>query len=961
MKTPTPTPRRALPGHGRRRIVRGAIRATMTLSAALALPACDQSIPPIPEAPAPRPLAPMTLVDRSVQGERGVFGGTWWYDAEPHSVRYNDAFSKLSVFRFDDVTVDAIAIEQPSALGPPFEGYTDRLAIAEIEAYRRDDPTSYVRDDGDLARAATVTGSSTAPGTSIERVHDGRLIAEDADSTALWRTIPGPGSHWIRLAWARPTTLNQLVCYWPIVMQSGRWIGDPSAHEGLRPELVRLWACRDGSWTLLSATEEGPDARYDRYFLKELLDGAVAPSSRLSHMDLLSDWQHLDGPSPGAAGDSETPIGSDWVIALPPDADTPIRLAADELSTMLMRTFGVETVVDSSGAHDAAHTIAFGLLQSPPPGWERAVSEADRERVRVRCDRAESHAIVTTPERVFAIGVDAIGVRFAACRIVEWLETRGLPALPRGVRTWSPRVSPRIMSGVSFGRGGPDHLGFPDAYLSLMARNYLDAIYLFQSIPFLDVTQVVGSELAGVIGDVHKRERMRHLMARARTHGLGTYWCVALPGAYSPSFFERHPEVRGGNVAPHVVCLSTELGEALVRESTRRILETFPDLTGLVVLRNEFSHTCGGRANCSNCVAETTPATDPNQRVFAWIVEEVRAAGSALDVVAFDWRAGGLPAPDPSRLPIEVDLWVRPGPIARETPENDVRVVRVEPELGAQLESRGARRVWVEDQLTHAFPMHAVPELAVPELYAARWQALFDVASRDREAAPIAFAGGNGSGFLPTPMTDYALRELFWETGESEDEKLDRVAARWFGLEAVPAVRRAWWTFADAFRSHARFPKYVSRHALREPITTLSPEITAEMWSSLRLTSAEWDDGLAALDEALSSCPPNRRRVAAWSEGFARAVSLSLRSLCNAAGIRDGWDRGQTAGSRDEAERAARQRRRMVEAELLNTRAYITLVHDRSEMRQHPFYRDAFSLPVLLEKLATIEAEVARR
>jgi len=945
------------------------------LTALLALlAACGDSSPdppPLPDSePAPQPFPPW--VQRGVVGTYEPIGGSWAINPAAYSYRYHTAFDRLSVYAADRTRCDAVRITQPADYGPPFDRQNNVFAIVEAELYdRTDDDTEHYRHDRrrNLLRpeiVARIKADSARPESSPDVTTDGNLTSPiDGD---LWASTAERQPHWIQYDFSREVAWNQLVIYWPMLEHLGPWPRDINEIQGLRSQRIVVQARRDGQWTTVPIEEQRPGARHDGHFLRRLLRLPDEPASRLSHLDAFGRWRFTVKRDLTLHADAtETEIEDDWQIAVPEASPDLLHLAARELSEYLEKAMAIGPIAVGTSTHPPVtnaeqmrNTITIGLLDDAPPEFRDALTATERKRLDDYCSGPESYAIFVGPDRIWAMGRDALGARYAACRIEEHMMTRGAPFVSRGLEVRRPVFLPRAAAGYSFGTGGPDGLGFPDAYLSLMVHYYLDAIYLFQAGAYLDVTGVVGSSLDPVLsGDPEKRRQIARLISRASRQGLGVYWCVTLPGFLPPEVYSRHPGIRGGCPEPYVICLSTEEGRSFIEDAARRIVEQFPGLRGIVVLRTEMSHTCGGRQRCGRCRRETDPDHDPVQRIFEWTAAAARSINPDVETIAFDWRGGGILAPDEPGLPDGIDYWMRPDRFVSGTPENDIRDVEPHDAFTTLVRShRPGRRVWVESQLSHPFPFHTQPEIPVADLYWRKWLRLRELTdSQPIDSPPLAFAGGNGSGFAPTTMQDLGLRVLLWDPiGPMEDE-LRRVARRWFGPDATEDVLAAWHTFSQAVREHVHFGKYFTRACRTRLPGFEDKQLTAEQLASTALLRNEWSYGVARLRRAAEKSSPGRSELARLSVAMAEGGLTAFESARNALRWADAFGRIDPLTARDRLPPSATAgARAILEAERLNTERTIALFSRYAQFRTHPYYRNWFALPTLVFK----ERQLAR-
>jgi hypothetical protein len=957
------------------------IRSTLITVVLLAVVGCGGDGPTFEDVP-PAPPPFDASVARGIQGDYQLTGGGWFLNHAAYSHAYRTAFDRVTVLGIEPVRAHAIRLVQPTGYGPPLAGMEHRLAVGEIEVYQTPGGRTdrYVRDPGrNLARAARWTVDASAPGTRVEWLTDGRLTT--GEGNGAWTSPATAVPHWIEGRFATPVTLDQVVIAWPLAEMESPWFGDVAVADGLRSRRIDLEVETDEGWQSVDVSDHRPGGRHDGPLLQEWFGLPTTPASRLAHLDALARGEPRHGLDPHAAAPvpGEVRLDASWRVVVDPSGFGPATsrpgsepalasLAADDLRTELA-ALGLgeiegtvhqtpETAADEMARMSAAGVPAIVLasIEAPPDDLDADVDVAELARLRREASTPGAHAAVVTPTRVWLLGVDPLSLRYAAFHLVERLATRGAPLLPEGTTWRRPAFAPRVAAGVTFGEGGPDDLGFPDGYLRQFVRLGLDGIYLFQAGATTDMVSLLGSSLdPSLTGDEEGVAAYRSLIRRARAQGLGVTWMLTFPGTLPPAVYERYPSIRGDGERPYVICLSTPEGRAVVEDSARRLATRIPGLSAVVVLRSELSHTCGGRLNCPHCLRTTSPEEDPIHAVFTWVRDALHAVDPEVEVIALDWRSGNIPALDEARLPEGISLWARADRLVSGTPENDLRDVAPREGFEALLAShRPGRRIWVETQISHPFPLHAQPEVAAAPLL---WQKLATLRERGRAAdTPLAIAFGNGSGLAPTPMQELACTTLLWDPLPSRVQALDDVARRWFGSRGAGHAVAAWWHYADAARQHLRFPKYISRRAVNTPPGWPSSALTPSLVASTELLVAGWDRGTAQLQLAAEAAPPDRAAEALRQVRFARSVRTNLVSLGHAAA----WyvQVGDVYPSPELLSRIGPSRRTLAEgilrAELENTRMGIDLSIEESWLRTHGFYRHAFGIPARMEKTTTM-------
>ncbi len=952
--------------------VQPALRALVLLGLLAPFAACDRTPndPPPLAHKLPAPNAPLpTRTQPGIQGDYRMTGTDWTLDHHAYTATYRYAFARLSVFSAPLTSCDALRITQPAGYGAPLSGYDKTFAIAEIELYRRQDSEvdRYRHDPAaDLLATTGITrirSDGNLHGLGPEHVVDDRVVARMG--TDHWASEPSPGDHWIQFDLDASLEWNQLVVYWPVENRKAGWPLDPPGLEGLRSQRIVVQARHDGEWATVPLREIQPAGLHDGHFLQEALLLDQLPEARLAHLETFRLWPPSLSRNAALAPDhDEIEIDGTWSIELPSGSSDLVRLAAEELrhtltTSMSCGEIAIRDLRNEDEIPPSHGRVVLITLNDAPESFLSRFTPDEKRRIADIEATPQAYAIDVGDREIWVLGADSLGSRYGACRIEERMRNRRAPFLRRGLEVRWPAFRPRISASMFFGAGGPDRLGFPDWYLSQMVHSYLDGIYIFQPGPYLDVVSIVGSDLdRSLRPDSTKIRQLRGLVRRAHRQGLGVYFCVTLPGTLPSDVYRRHPEIRGGSEHPYVICLSTPEGKALIEESVSHLLRDVPGLAGLVILRSEMSQSCGGTGACERCRAAPAGSVDPAQAIFGWALDAAHAIDPEVEIIAFDWRAGALNAPSERELPHAVSWWTRPDSLS-ESPENSLaRIVPFDDFQELARTHHPRRRIWVEEQISHPFPLHAIPEVGVPHIFWHKISALRRLMSEQPEGSPpFGFGVGNGSGFGPYAMQDLVYRRLLWEPLGSLEDEIGDLATRWYGPEGAGDAVAAWSEFSDAILAYGVFDKYLPRFALMAPPWIYDGSLANLTTDDVKRLCAGWEQGLTTLRAALEKSDADHQMPAGANFTMADATFRALTSLRIAAEwseLAEGFNPLAPEERLAESKRA--KLASLVRTERENTRKTVEIFTRESVFRTHPYYRNWFTLPVVVKKLRSLEA-----
>ena len=496
-------------------------------------------------------------------------------------------------------------------------------------------------------------------------------------------------------------------------------------------------------------------------------------------------------------------------------------------------------------------------------------------------------------------------------------------------------------------------------------------------------------------GHAERLANLRRLVDRAKAHGIAVYLYINEPRAMPAGFFKDRPGLQGAREGDHhAICTSAPEVRQWIEDALAHVFRSVPGLGGVF--------TISASENLTNCASHGRHADCPRckTRKPAEIVAEINAAVEAgvhrgspdARVIVWDWGWGAWAGEAIARLPksvsfMSVSEWSKP--IARggvETTVGEYSLSAVGPGPRAAAHWALARQAGLPTvakvQVNNTWELSAIPYLPVLDLVA-------------EHCGNLAAAGVDGLllswslGGYPSPNLEVASR-FNRSPPPAKEAVLDEVARTRFGPDGAPHARKAWTAFSDAFRefpfhigvlytapqqfgpANLLFAKPTGYHATMvglpyDDVKTWRGPYPAGVFADQFTKVAEgWKAGLADLEKAVKTAPPERAGDAQAELRFAEAAQLHFRSVAsqarfttarNALLARDGAVAPEQRTARVEEMRQA------LEDEIAAARRLFTLTREDSrigfEASNHYYY-----LPLdLVEKVVScrdiLERELA--
>ncbi len=525
---------------------------------------------------------------------------------------------------------------------------------------------------------------------------------------------------------------------------------------------------------------------------------------------------------------------------------------------------------------------------------------------------------------------------------------------------------------------------YPDGFLQRLSAVGVNGVWLHAVLRDL----APGGAAFPEFGRDHERRlaNLRVLVQRAKQCGVGVYLYMNEPRAMPPSFFENRPEMGGVREEGfRALCTSHPAVREWMTESLSYLFRGVPDLAGVYAitasenLTNCASH--GDSSSCQRCKGRSD--ADILAEVVAAIEAGVHRGNPKANVIVSDWgwRGHGEAADIVARLPksvwlMSVSEWAKPierGGIATTVGEYSISAVGPGPRsVGHWAAARQAGiKTAAEIQFNNTCEIASIPYLPVMDL----------VAEHIRNLTPAELDGmliGWTMGGHPSPNFELASR-LSHTPAPNVENVLDGLARERFG-EGAEHGRKAWTLLSDAFR---QYPFHISvvytspvQHGPANAVYSARTGYSATMWgipyddldgwrgpyppevfaSQFEKMAEGWRTGVAELERAVDTAPPDRRDEAQTDLRFARAAGIHFQSVANQTRFvmfRDVLADGSSELTAEEQHRLQGEMRRLLEYEIVLSQELFGLVRQDSRIGFEPSCQ-YFYLPLdLVEKVVS--------
>ncbi|MGQ9553509.1 MAG: glycoside hydrolase family 20 zincin-like fold domain-containing protein [Anaerolineae bacterium] len=653
---------------------------------------------------------------------------------------------------------------------------------------------------------------------------------------------------------------------------------------------------------------------------------------------------HSEAPPPPGA----TALDNAWCIVVEAANET-LRLAADDLHRFLLEAFGVNLSLTDGTVGPREVRLHLKSLYAGSQSM------------------AEAHSITVDANSVTVEGNTAVGVMHGVFHLQDLMREHGGPYLLPGVIERAPiferrihrsAVSPFYVEEAAGYDGSPYKLrslygydilfppwrtdeGLPAYYadhvLLGLARHGFNGIWLRGVLRLLSHTTLYpdGGEYAD-----KALPRIRELCQRAARYGISVYIYLNEPMGFAEDepFWKEHPDLRGSPTdLDNLRCLCTSHPETLAfcREGMYDLFSRVPELAGAILITaSEFpthcwSHTpalpadkrddlVAQRKLCPRC-AERNPC-DIVAEVVTHLNAGLKEANPRAQLLAWNW-AWQRYEPDPqptilAGLPRDVIVL---GDFERGAPTQALDRHYDNAEYSLKVIGPSQRFLGiVEHQRSRGLPAYAKLQLGtthenptVPYL-----PVLSAIGEKYRRLRDLGVSGMMtcwNFGNMPSIATEVANAFTWAPQEQTVDAVLRRVAARYVGAAAAPALIEAWRTMhegieraypgSNAFLYTAplsrgpAFPWTLERlNRPFPPSWLLVPDAHADDMSQwLSIFGAEgvtrcmealdesWSKAIVRLEAALPLTRGSGRRELERAIGVARMCLIQFRSTANIA------------------------------------------------------------------------------
>lgn len=452
---------------------------------------------------------------------------------------------------------------------------------------------------------------------------------------------------------------------------------------------------------------------------------------------------------------------------------------------------------------------------------------------------------------------------------------------------------------------------YPDGLLEKLAAHGVNGIWMHSVLNQLAPGSPDFPEFGQ--GQATRIANLKKAVSRARKFGIGIYLYVNEPRAMPDSFFtNRHP-MRGTKEGDYyAMCTSDKRVTHWISNALEYIFKEVPDLAGvLTITASENFTSCashGNQAACTRC----------SGRNYADIIAEVNQAIEAgvhrgnpkAKVVVWDWGwySHGLAQDIIQLLPKNVYLmsvseWAKPisrGGVESKVGEYSLSAVGPGPRATqhwAWAKEAGLKTL-AKVQVNNSWELSAVPWLPVFELVKRHMSAL--AASRTDGLMLSWTLGG-----YPSP--NISIADHYIKNSTENLDFLDEIAQKRYGTAAIPAARKAWKAFSDAFEDYPYSgstlytapQQFGPANLLFEQPTGYSATMVGFPYDDLtswrgvypdtvfirqfQKLAKGWLSGLALLEQATPLTVGNHRTALLTDLNIAKAAYLHFASVANQA------------------------------------------------------------------------------
>ena len=201
--------------------------------------------------------------------------------------------------------------------------------------------------------------------------------------------------------------------------------------------------------------------------------------------------------------------------------------------------------------------------------------------------------VQVSPRELHITGQEEEDVRQGLYWIQDRMELRGGPFVPKGTLRRETAWDPRYLYSYLALFGDPlleeDIDPFPGAYLEALGRAGINGVWMHSLLS----TLAPSTEFPEFGKDWEKRlRRLNSLVEHALGFGIRIYLYLNEPRAMPPSFFDRHPDIKGSPDRDFfAMCTSVPRVRRWIADSLTHVMRQVPDLGGWFSITMSENHT----------------------------------------------------------------------------------------------------------------------------------------------------------------------------------------------------------------------------------------------------------------------------------------------------------------------------------------------------------------------------------
>ena len=655
------------------------------------------------------------------------------------------------------------------------------------------------------------------------------------------------------------------------------------------------------------------------------------------------------------AGTDEVDLTSGWTVV---GQGKILGAAAQRFSKYMASAMSAHVPVGTSGPR-RIELIADPAWSSSEDTFEL---EVDRSRIAIQAR-------------------DDAGVLQCLYQLQDSLEKREGPFLAIGKKSghfvWSPRFLYSYFALYGDPLMEPAADPFPDAYLERLARTGINGIWIQGVLNTLAPSRIFPE--FGARSET-RLSNLNALVERAARFGVKVYMYLNEPRAMAPSFFAKHPDMKGASHGGlNAICTSVPAVREWIASSLAHVCKRAPDLGGIFCitmsenLTNCFSQ--GGAWGTGAPVATDCPRCSKRKgwdtigELIQTFRDGVRKTSQSAAVIAWDWGWGDelarnlIPLLAKDVRFMSISEWNQPvhrGGVNTKVGEYSISVVGPGPRAKQnwQIARTHGLQSMAKVQFNNTWEISAVPYIPVVQLILQHCQNL------RREEISGVLASWTCGGYASPNLS--AVSAYYLEAAPSRDTVSLSAATQRYGKAASYGMVEAWQHFSSAFQE---FPygveiyKIPTQHGPANPLRLSATGYRAGMmlfpyddyqgWSGAYSPTAMqkqfaklatlWSHGLDSMQRAADLVSSLKKRAAEQDLAIALTCYYHFQSVANQIEfylLRDG---AFTASGGAESARARLRMREIASEEIQLAKKQYLIARQHSilgyEASNHYYYR----------------------